>query len=90
MSVFILPPSMKELEFRLRKRAQDAEEVIQNRMSQAAREISHWHAYDYVIVNYDIDESLKKILYILNGERQRQARQHGLEDFVGELLSQEV
>ncbi len=87
VSVFILPPSMKELESRLRKRAQDSDEVIRNRMSKASNEISNWFAYDYVIVNHDVEESLGKVLAILNAERQRRERQDGLGDFVKELLA---
>jgi len=86
VSVFILPPSMAELEKRLRNRGSDSDEVISSRMSKAANEISHWQAYDYVIVNNDVDKSLQKILFILNGERQRRIRQHGLVDFVSDLI----
>jgi guanylate kinase len=88
-SIFILPPSMEELEKRLRKRAEDSHEVIQQRMDKASDEISHWHAYDYVIVNYDLAESLKKIQAILEAERCKRTRQQGLYDFVeNELLRQ--
>lgn len=86
VSVFILPPSMVELEKRLRGRAQDSEEVIRNRMSKASNEISHWHAYDYVMVNYDIEDSLERVSSILHAERQRRIRQHGLDGFVKKLL----
>jgi guanylate kinase len=86
VSVFILPPSMKELESRLKKRAQDSEEVVQKRMAKAHIEISHWQSYDYVIINYDIADSLKKISSILASERLKKVRQKGLKDFVDELL----
>lgn len=86
VSVFILPPSMAELERRLRSRGQDSEEVIQKRMARAADEISHWNEYDYVIINTDIDASLQKILYILKSERLKRTRQHGLNNFVNELI----
>jgi len=86
VSIFILPPSMQELESRLKNRAQDTEEVIKNRMAKAANEISHWHAYDYVVVNADVEESLAKVRSILNAERQRRIRQQGLADFVGDLI----
>ncbi len=86
VSVFILPPSMQELERRLRTRAQDADEVIARRMDRAAQEISHWDEYDYVIINDSIDGSLQKILYILKSERLKRTRQHGLGNFVDELI----
>lgn len=86
VSVFILPPSMKELERRLRARAQDSDEVISHRMQRAHDEISHWNEYDYVIINDNIDASLQKVLYILKSERLKRTRQHGLPEFVNKLL----
>lgn len=86
VSVFILPPSMEELELRLRKRAEDSEEVLQHRMSKANIEISHWNEYDYVVVNKDLEESLQKVYSILRAERLRRERQEGLEHFVEQLL----
>ncbi len=86
VSIFILPPSMQELENRLRKRAQDSDEIIVSRMSKASNEISHWHAYDYVLVNNDVGDSLAKVKAILQAERQKRIRQDGLADFVGKLL----
>ncbi len=86
VSIFILPPSMAELERRLRTRAADSELVIQSRMSKAASEISHWDAYDYVLVNRDIGESLATIQGILRAERHKRIRQQGLSDYVEALL----
>lgn len=86
VSIFILPPSMEELELRLRKRAQDGEEVVKHRMSKAHIEISHWYEYDYVIVNRDLEDSLQKIYSILRAERLRRVRQEGLTGFVEQLL----
>ncbi len=86
VSVFILPPSMKELESRLRKRAQDTEDIIGKRMAKANSEISHWTSYDYVIINNDIEKSLETVHSILQAERQRRERQQGLKSFVKELL----
>jgi guanylate kinase len=86
VSVFILPPSMQELERRLTSRGQDALEVIAKRMARAHDEISHWDEYDYVIINENIDSSLQNILYILRAERLKRKRQHGLPDFVTNLL----
>jgi len=86
VSVFILPPSMKELENRLKNRAQDSEEVIKKRMAKANDEISHWDSYDYVVINSDLEDSLKKISAILQSERQKRIRQQGLAEFVKMLL----
>lgn len=85
VSVFILPPSMQELEDRLRKRAQDSEEIVLRRMTKAAGEISHWEEYDYVLVNRDFDQSLHQLRAIITAERCKRARQPGLESFVGSL-----
>ena len=85
VSVFILPPSMAELERRLRARAQDADEVVQKRMSKAAAEISHWQEYDYVLINHDFDQTLAKIDAILKAERLKRLRQEGLGHFIAAL-----
>jgi guanylate kinase len=83
--VFLLPPSIEELEQRLRSRRTDSEDVIQGRMSRARSEISHWDGYDYVVVNDDIDACFEKVRGILESERLRRARQTGLVDFVRQL-----
>ena len=82
VKVFILPPSRAELETRLRKRAQDPEDVVQKRMAKADAEISHWAEYDYVIINHDVDVSLAQLTAILTAERLRRRRQTGLSPFV--------
>lgn len=82
VSVFILPPSMSELERRLRTRAQDSDTVVKNRMSKAASEISHWAEYDYVVVNTDIDRTLARIIHILEAERTKRLRQTNLPHFI--------
>lgn len=82
VKVFILPPSNTELERRLRSRAQDSEDVVKSRMSQAATEISHWPEYDYIIINEDVADSLQQLKAILAAERLRRARQTGLSEFV--------
>jgi guanylate kinase len=82
VSVFILPPSTSELERRLKTRAQDSAEVVAQRMSKAADEISHWAEYDYVIVNDDMEKALRQIKNILAAERLKRERQTGLLDFV--------
>ena len=81
-SVFILPPSMDELERRLLARAQDPEGVVSRRMEKAADEMSHWAEYDYIVVNEGIDASLDALCTILTAERLKRARQSGLAEFV--------
>jgi len=85
VSIFVLPPSIKALEQRLRGRAQDSEEVIAGRMAKSRDEISHWAEYDYVLVNDDIDTAAEALITIIRAERLRRARQPGLNDFVRAL-----
>ena len=85
VSVFILPPNTAELENRLRIRAQDPEDVVQKRMSKAVDEMSHYREYGYVIVNDEIDASVRQVKTILTAERTRIGRQMGLHEFVQEL-----
>ncbi|MGD9919105.1 MAG: guanylate kinase [Paenirhodobacter sp.] len=85
ISIFILPPSIAELEARLRTRAQDSDEVIAARMAKSRDEISHWAEYDYVIVNHDADQAEEELRTILRAERARADRQPWLNDFVREL-----
>jgi guanylate kinase len=85
VSVFILPPSTRELERRLKARAQDPPQVVAQRMAKAADEMSHWDAYQYVVINYDIGESVERVREILSAERSRRERQIGLADFVKRL-----
>ena len=80
--VFILPPSMAELERRLRDRRTDSDAVIADRMRRAAAEISHWAEYDYVLVNDDADACVREVRSILVAERLRRARRPGLVPFV--------
>ncbi len=87
VSIFVLPPDMKELERRLRERAQDSEPVVQGRMAKAADEMSHWAEYDYIVVNHDIDASVAHVRAILTAERLRRDRQIGLGDFVRGLMA---
>ena len=82
VSIFVLPPSIAELDRRLRGRAQDSEEVIAGRMAKSRDEISHWAEYDYVIVNRDIDAAFGELVTILKAERMRRDRQPGLSEFV--------
>ena len=85
VSVFILPPNTAELENRLRIRAQDPEDVVQKRMSKAVDEMSHYGEYGYVIVNDEVDTSVRQVKTILTAERTRISRQMGLHEFVQEL-----
>ena len=82
VSVFILPPSMVELERRLKSRAQDSDDVVASRMSRAPDEMSHFPEYDYIVVNRDVEESVARVMAILTAERLRRDRQVGLGDFV--------
>jgi guanylate kinase len=87
VSIFLLPPSLEELEQRLKARAADSDEVITQRMSRAADEISHWAEYDYILVNDDPGQCLHEIRSILQSERLRRERQRGLAGFVRALLA---
>ena len=86
VSVFLLPPSIAELEQRLRSRGTDSEEVIAGRMARARSEISHWDGYDYVVVNEDVEACFGKVRTILQAERLRRERQTGLVDFTRDLM----
>lgn len=85
VSVFILPPSYRELEIRLKKRNQDTDQEVAKRMSKAADELSHFPEYDYIVINHELEDSVRQIHAILKAERQRRHRQNGLTDFVRNL-----
>ena len=85
VSVFILPPSTRDLEKRLLSRAQDSADVVASRMAKASDEISHYREYDYILVNDDLDQAVKEVRAILQAERLRRDRQIGLTDFVRRL-----
>jgi guanylate kinase len=85
--IFILPPSMRELERRLHERATDSEEIIAGRMKRASGEIGHWAEYDYVLINDDMDKCLKDVRAIIAAERLRRERQPYLLRFVRELVA---
>jgi guanylate kinase len=85
VSIFLLPPTLDELERRLRARAQDSEEVVQKRMAKATQEISHWEEYDYVVVNEDLDKAMAHIQRILHSERFKRWRQLDIGAFVDHL-----
>lgn len=82
VTVFILPPNAKELERRLRARAQDSEESIRHRMSKASDEMTHYSEYDYVLVNNNIDLAIQQAQHILDSERLKRHRLLGISDFV--------
>ena len=86
VGIFILPPSMEELERRLRARNTDSEEVIQGRMRRAASEIGHWDTYEYVLINDDIETCLAQVRAIVTAERMKRDRQPYLIPFVRQLV----
>lgn len=88
VSIFVLPPSLPELERRLRSRGQDSDAVIAGRMEKSRAEISHWAEYDYVLINDDLDETEARLRAILTAERLRRERQGGLGRFVKALMEE--
>ena len=84
--VFILPPSMEELNERLVRRATDSAEVINARMQRATAEVSHWDGYDYVLVNDDVEQCFRDVKTILAAERLKRSRQTGLIGFIRKLM----
>jgi guanylate kinase len=85
VTVFILPPSTRDLERRLITRAQDSPDIVAQRMAKAADEMSHWAEYDYAIINRDIATSLMELKSVLTAERLKRERQFGLAAFVKAL-----
>jgi guanylate kinase len=88
VSIFVLPPSIPDLERRLRSRAQDSDDVIHARMAKAADEMSHWAEYDYVVINTDIVHAFTEVRAILAAERLKRDRQTGLSAFVRSLQAE--
>jgi len=88
--IFILPPSMKELAARLRRRAEDSDQTIETRLRNARIEIEHWREYDYVVINDDLDRAFSAVRSIVTAERLRRDRRPGLFDFVSGLLGEEA
>ena len=88
VTIYLLPPSIKELRSRLENRATDSKEQIDKRMGMVLDKMSHWKEFDYVIVNVDIEETIKKVQKIISGERMKRVRQTGLNDFVNELIKE--
>jgi guanylate kinase len=88
VSIFILPPSMNELKSRLKRRAEDTDDVIAKRLHNARLEIEHWRDYDYVVINRDLDRAFAEVRAIVTAERLRRDRRPGLFDFVSGLLDE--
>jgi guanylate kinase len=88
VSVFILPPTMAELQARLERRAEDKADVIARRLRNAREEIGHWAEYDYLLVNSDLNRSVEIVRSILVAERQRRERQVGLSRFIEGLITE--
>ncbi|MES2728810.1 MAG: guanylate kinase [Pseudomonadota bacterium] len=89
VTVFILPPSKAELANRLRGRSQDDGAIIAARMAESSAEISHYSEYDYIVVNYDLTDSIRQVQAILDAERCKRRRLTDLPDFVRKLMDQE-
>lgn len=88
VTIYLLPPSIKELRQRLENRGTDSKELIDKRMSLILDKMSHWDEFDYVIVNVDIEETVAKVQKIISGERMKRVRQVGLKRFVRELIKE--
>ena len=88
ISIFILPPSIKALQERLMKRAQDSSETVKDRMTKSIGEIMHWKEYDYVIVNNNFEQTIYEVKSIITSEKLRRVRNSQLEDFI-EILTNE-
>ena len=85
VSIFILPPSIQELERRLRARAQDPEEIVQERMREARNEISHYEEYDFMIINDDLNTSYQKIRSIIEAKRVARQNQNDIKKFINQF-----
>ncbi len=90
VSVFILPPSLAELKSRLHRRAEDSNEVIEQRLENSREEMQHWGDYDYVVINDDLDNAYSAVRSIVIAERLRRDRRPGLFDFVSGLLDEKL
>jgi len=90
VSIFILPPTMRELKGRLRRRAEDTEEVIAARLANSLSEMKHWGDYDYIVINDDLDAAFAQVRAVVTAERLRRDRRPGLFDFVQGLLEEKL
>ena len=88
VTIYLLPPSIKELRSRLENRGTDSKETIERRMNLTAEKLKHWNEFDYVLVNVNLEDTIKKVQRIISGERMKRVRQTGLQSFVDELLEE--
>ena len=88
ISIFILPPSIKALQERLMKRAQDSSETVKDRMTKSIGEIMHWKEYDYVIVNSNFEQTLHEVKSIITSEKLRRVRNSQLKEFIETLTNE--
>jgi len=88
VSIFILPPSMKELRARLHRRAEDSDTVIDLRLENARTEMQHWKNYDYILVNEDLDRSFAAVKAIISAERLKRVRRPGMAAFIDRLIAE--
>ena len=88
--IFLLPPSLHALEERLQNRGQDAQAVVQQRMSRALAEMSHWAEYDYVVVNHELAATVRSVQHIIGAERLKRAHQTDLCDWLAEMTPSEA
>ena len=88
VTIYLLPPSIKELRKRLEGRATDSRDVIEQRMGQFVDKVSHWKEFDYVLINEDLEDTIRKVQRIISGERMKRVRQPGLQEFVDALVKE--
>lgn len=88
VTIYLLPPSVKEVRRRLESRGTDSKEVIEKRMNLVAEKLKHWNEFDYVIVNADVEETVRKVQRVISGERMKRVRQTGMPPFVESLLKE--
>lgn len=88
VTIYLLPPSVKEVRRRLEDRKTDSKETIEKRMSLIAEKLKHYNEFDYVIVNANVDETVRKVQRVISGERMKRVRQNGLPSFVENLLKE--
>lgn len=88
VTIYLLPPSVKEVRRRLESRGTDPKEVIEKRMNLVAEKLKHWDEFDYVIVNADVEETVRKVQRVISGERMKRVRQTGMPPFVERLLKE--
>lgn len=88
VTIYLLPPSVKEVRRRLEDRKTDSKETIEKRMNLIAEKLKHWDEFDYVIVNADVEETVRKVQRVISGERMKRVRQTGMASFIESLLKE--